>query len=99
MEPIELFAAGVLTICALHLASVAGTRLQSWWRKITGKKNTVETTVRQRSDWYAFFHCADLVGREPAAKNSAPGVGNRTGVSGRTRTPAGRRPAPRLHLP
>jgi hypothetical protein len=20
----------------------------------------------QRSDWYAFFHCSDLVGRDPA---------------------------------
>jgi len=97
MEPIEMFAAAVLTVCVIHLAAVAGTGLQSWWRKTNGRRKTADTIVRQRSDWYAFFHCADLVGREPEAKNGT-GVGSRTGVTGRTRTPAGRRPAPRLRL-
>ncbi len=98
MEPIELFATAVLTICGIHLASTAGTRLDSWWRKTAGRRKTTDTIVRQRSDWYAFFHCADLVGREPEAKNGTAGVNSRTGVTGRTRTPAVRRPAPRLHL-
>lgn len=96
MEPIELFAAGVLTVCGIHLASVAGTRIESWWRKTSGRKKTVETTVRQRSDWYAFFHCADLVGREPVTKNGASGVGTTTGVVGRIKAPVGRRAATRL---
>jgi len=99
MEPIELFAAGVLTVCALHLATVVGTRLESWWQKTTGKKKTADTTVRQRSDWYAFFHCADLVGREPKAKNVASGVGNTTGLPGRTKAPTGRRAPTRLRVP
>jgi len=98
MEPIELFATAVLTICGVHLASVAGTGLQSWWLKTGGRKKPAVTPGRQRSDWYAFFHCADLVGREPEAKNGAPGVGSRTGVTGKSRAPAVRRPAPRPHL-
>lgn len=99
MEPSELFAAGVLTVCGIHLATVAGTRLESWWRKSAGKKKTVATTVRQRSDWYAFFHCADLVGREPSPKNGASGVDTTTGVVSKTKAPAaGRRTASRLRL-
>jgi len=98
MEPSELFAAGVLTVCGIHLATVAGTRLESWWLKTVGRKKPAVTTGRQRSDWYAFFHCADLVGREPSPKNGASGVGTTTGVVGKTKAPAGRRTASRLRL-
>ncbi|MBB5348215.1 hypothetical protein JWG42_05430 [Desulfoprunum benzoelyticum] len=98
MEPIEFFTTAVLTICGIHLASVAGTRLQSWWMKTTGRKKPAVTTGRQRSDWYAFFHCADLVGKEPAPKHGAPGVGSTTGVVGKRVAPVARRPDTRLRL-
>ena len=39
MEPIEIFAAGVLTICTLHLASAVGVHIESWWRKVS-RRNT-----------------------------------------------------------
>ena len=98
MEPIELFATGVLTVCGIHLASVAGTRLESWWLKTAGRKKPAASTGKQRSDWYAFFHCADLVGKEPTPKNGGPGIGHKTGVVGKKAAPAGRRAAPRLRL-
>ncbi len=72
MEPIEIFAAGVLTICALHLASAISVHTESWWRKIAGAKKTVTARTGQRSDWYAFFHCADLVGPESPPVGSCP---------------------------
>lgn len=73
MEPIEIFAAGVLTICILHLASAIGVRIESWWRKVSGARKTVAGQAEQRSDWYAFFHCADLVGPDsPAAGTAQP---------------------------
>ncbi|KAB2889638.1 MAG: hypothetical protein F9K32_11860 [Desulfobulbaceae bacterium] len=71
MEPIELFAAGVLTICILHLASAIGVRIESWWRKVAGAGKTVPGRAEQRSDWYAFFHCADLVGPDSPANGTA----------------------------
>ena len=98
MEPSELFAAGVLTVCGIHLATVAGTRLESWWLKTVGRKKPAVTTGRQRSDWYAFFHCADLVGKEPPPKNGAPKVGTTTGIAGKRVAPAGRRADTRLRL-
>ena len=98
MEPIELFAASVLTVCVIHLATVAGTRLESWWRKTTGYRKPAVTGNRQRSDWYAFFHCADLVGKEPSPRNHTSDSSTKTGVAGKTKAPAGRRTASRLRL-
>ena len=71
MEPVEIFAAGVLTICILHLASAIGVRIESWWRKVSGAGKTVPGPAVQRSDWYAFFHCADLVGPDSPADGTA----------------------------
>lgn len=72
MEPIEIFAAGVLTICILHLASAIGVRIEPWWRKVSGAGKTVPDRAEQRGDWYAFFHCADLVGPDSPANRTAP---------------------------
>lgn len=72
MEPIEIFAAGVLTICALHLASAIGVHIEFWWRKANGSTKTVTGRTGKRSDWYAFFHCADLVGPEFQPTGSPP---------------------------
>ena len=84
MEPIEIFTAAVLIVGTLHLVVTAGTGITHWWNKRLLAKNcsinaTDAATVVQaelvsvasgqpRSDWYVFFHCADLVGREPVAK-------------------------------
>lgn len=72
MEPIEIFAASVLTICTLHLASAVGVHIESWWRKVSGATKTVTARTGQRSDWYAFFHCADLVGPDSPRTGSPP---------------------------
>ena len=62
MEPIEMFAKGVLAICAIHLASTASSRIESWWQRAAGPRNTATSSRRTRDDWYVFFHCSDLVG-------------------------------------
>lgn len=66
MEASLIFSGLVLAMCALHLLWNASGRLETWWRQqvppVTKRRGAV-----QRSDWYAFFHCADLVGPDPAA--------------------------------
>ena len=72
MEPIQYFSIGVLTICVIHLVSIAWEGMNAWWNENVQKKNLAgglamkstrradaapETQMQQRSDWYAFFHC------------------------------------------
>ena len=85
MEPSQYFSIGVLTICVIHLAATAWEGINAWWNEIVQRKNLAgglamkstrradaapETPVQQRSDWYAFFHCSDLVGPEAPPKNA-----------------------------
>jgi hypothetical protein len=85
MEPIEIFTATVLIVGAMHLMVTAGTSITLWWKKRLAAKDCSSSAIdaaaeqagllsaassQQRSDWYVFFHCADLVGREPLEKKS-----------------------------
>lgn len=76
MEARLYFSAFVLIMCAVHLVWTASARINDWWqkniplskRKIGIAENGTgilrKEQAPQRSDWYAFFHCSDLVGRE-----------------------------------
>ena len=83
MEPIEMFTATVLIVGAMHLMVTAGTSVTLWWKKRLADKNCSSSAAdavaeqagllsaassKPRSDWYVFFYCADLVGREPLEK-------------------------------
>ena len=61
MEPIEIFTASVLVVGAFHLVATAGTHVLRWWNEMLPQKNF---SMQQRNDWYVFFHCSDLVGRQ-----------------------------------
>jgi len=61
MEPIEIFIAAVLIVGAIHLVVTAGACIPRWWNEMFPRK---KLSMRQRSDWYVFFHCSDLVGPE-----------------------------------
>lgn len=77
MEARLYFSAFVLIMCAVHLVWTASARISAWWQKnvpLANKKIAIaengagilrKEQVVQRSDWYAFFHCSDLVGRDP----------------------------------
>lgn len=80
MELSLYFTVFVLTMCAVHLVWTASAHINTWWNEsvLLAKKPIVwaqsrdgllaKTQAPQRSDWYAFFHCSDLVGREPLRK-------------------------------
>ena len=78
MEPIEIFTAAVLIVGAIHGVVTASARFRLWWGTMfpklsmksadaaTHEASLVSAAGRpQRSDWYVFFHCSDLVGKEP----------------------------------
>jgi len=72
MEPIELFAMALLAICIIHLATTASARIESWWGRKMGRKRPTKRKRGERGDWYAFFHCVDLVGPAPRPDTSVP---------------------------
>jgi hypothetical protein len=98
METNLYFSVLVLTTCALHLGWTASGWLNGWWKKnvAASKKPAARPAdsdgllsrkpARQRSDWYAFFHCADLVGKDPVI-NKTSAVNNNKAVSDQKRGP------------
>lgn len=76
MEANLYFSAFVLAMCALHMIWTASATLDAWWRSHVPTDRLAENSGRapQRSDWYVFFHCADLVGREPVSKKASSNI-------------------------
>lgn len=83
MESNQYFSVLILAVCVIHLAATAGARMQSWWQTLAigryfserqmaraaeGSGQLAKTDKIQHDDWYVFFHCADLVGKEPSSK-------------------------------
>ena len=78
MEARLYFSAFVLIMCAVHLVWTGSAWINNRWQKkvpLTNKRIAIaknsngilqKEQAPQRSDWYAFFHCSDLVGRDPA---------------------------------
>lgn len=87
------FAVFVLAMCALDLVWTASVKMDVWWRQHVAprQKRPAREQGRPavRSDWYAFFHCADLVGREQVQKentdSSAPTLTKRKSSRPRAR--------------
>ncbi len=109
MEPSQYFSIGVLTICVIHLVSTAWEGINAWWNEIVQRKNLAggvamkstrradaapEKQVQQGSDWYAFFHCSDLVGPETPLKSASSAKPDRTAQRQKTSTSAGRAQGP-----
>ena len=84
MELTQYFSVFILSVCAIHLAVTTGVRMQSWWQEFSASRHRSQrplvqaargvgllskTHKQQRSDWYVFFHCADLVGKESSQKS------------------------------
>ena len=64
MEPGLLFVGLIASIGATHLAVKAGKFIHS---HMSGRETTQAdqpADVQMRDDWYVFFHCADLLGRD-----------------------------------
>jgi hypothetical protein len=73
MELSTLFTEFVLGMCVVHLVGMASERVAQWRTKNTHEQRTVSGKSAQknvRSDWYVFFSCSDLYGKEPKPKQS-----------------------------
>ena len=105
MEPAQYFSLLVLLVCVIHIIAGIGARIQSR-RPLSARgaapatKGSLAAAAPQRSDWYVFFHCSDLVGKEkePAKKNAVSVSPDRSHPQ-HTRQPASRRRQSRLILP
>lgn len=80
MELTQIFSFLVLGICATHLVWMAGAQITSWWdvRKNSRAQDTATTKPRQRSDWYVFFRCSDLLGPDQVKKATGSSKEKRT---------------------
>ncbi len=72
MEPSILFAEFILGMCVVHLVGMASEHVAKWRAKSLGGRDTSGDSVKKnvRSDWYVFFSCSDLYGKEPKKKQS-----------------------------
>jgi hypothetical protein len=81
MELSQIFSFLVLGICATHVVWMASAQITSWWD--IRKKSRPQTVLKsgpqqQRSDWYVFFNCADLLGPDPGKKVTDSARENKT---------------------
>jgi hypothetical protein len=68
MELSMVFTGFVLSMCALHLVLQTSEQIGQWWAKSRpgrGKLSQKSGKKVIRSDWYVFFCCSDLLGKEP----------------------------------
>jgi len=64
MELNLYFSGLVLSVCAIHLATVAGQSLQELAHMLGFEQKKLQAQSPARDDWYVFFHCADLLGQD-----------------------------------
>jgi hypothetical protein len=73
MELSQVFTFLVLGICATHVVWMASAQITAWWdiRKKSRPRTLLNAgPIQQRSDWYVFFSCSDLLGPDPVKKNT-----------------------------
>ncbi len=71
MEPSIVFAEFILVMCAAHLVGMASEHVAQWWAESHPEQRTTSGDLVKkniRSDWYVFFSCSDLYGKEPKKK-------------------------------
>lgn len=70
MEPSILFAQIVLGMCAIHLIRELSQYIAQWWANNRSEQNVSPKPTKKaiRNDWYVFFSCADLWGKDPGKK-------------------------------
>lgn len=67
MELNQYFFGLIVSISLIHLASVAVQHIGAFRSKRTLGDTSSLAKPRERDDWYVFFHCADLLGKEPTS--------------------------------
>jgi hypothetical protein len=93
MEPSTLFAEFVLGMCAIHLIRQTSDQVLKWWAKSHPQQGKAVANAGQkveRSDWYVFFSCADLLGKEPKKVQDQARKSAENKKTGRDRRPVAR---------
>lgn len=98
MEAHLSFIGLIASIGVIHLATVAAQYLGSLRGDRSSDEKNQYSGTQQRDDWYVFFHCADLLGKEPS-----PPASDQTNSGQPVRTPQlhrddRQRPRPRVRL-
>lgn len=97
MEPGLLFVGLIASISATHLAVKAGKYIHSCLPAHNPAQAARPAGLQMRGDWYVFFHCADLLGREPEDVANDSRQRTQTGIE--QSVPAKQRPSrPRVRL-
>ncbi len=68
MEPSTLFVEFILGMGVVHLVGMVSEHVAQWRAKSRpGQRTTSGDVVKKniRDDWYVFFSCSDLYGKEP----------------------------------
>ena len=89
MEPSILFAQLVLGLCAIHLISRSSEHIAKWWAKNRPENTPAKKVIRD--DWYVFFRCSDLWGKDPGKK-----MNQTTKFADKAQTRRDKRPAARV---
>ena len=97
MEPGIVFVGLIGAIAVLHLAVQAGKALGSRLGLQEGAHSDQAAGQKMRDDWYVFFHCSDLYGREEPAVSAGKPVGRQV-AGGRCEVPRPRPARPRARL-
>jgi hypothetical protein len=74
MELNQYFFGLIISVCVIHLATVAGDYISALRNKLGTKRSQANKNrsaePQKRDDWYVFFHCADLLGKETKSPSS-----------------------------
>ena len=73
MEPSTLFVEFILGMCVVHLVGMASEHVAQWRAKSNpGQRTRSANLVKKniRDDWYVFFSCSDLYGKESKKEQS-----------------------------
>ncbi len=71
MESSIVFAGLVLAMCAIHLIRESSEQIAKWWARSRPEQSRASGKSKKkviRSDWYVFFSCSDLWGKDPDKK-------------------------------
>lgn len=97
MEPGIVFVGLIGAIAVLHLAVQAGKVLGSRRGLQEAAHSDQAAGKKMRDDWYVFFHCSDLYGREEPAVSAGKPVGRQV-ETGRHDAPRPRPARPRARV-
>ena len=78
MELNLYFTGAIVAICAIHLATVAVDSLTALFKNNRLENREPHAQSQKRDDWYVFFHCSDLLGKESETCSSPISNHNQT---------------------